>query len=234
MLMNDGRTKKCKVCRNFIPRECVVCPNCGTKQSGNLKWTIITFVVFVVALGSFVTRKEENNKRYFTEDLKESHAPIREIETEEIETYSFVKKETEEEIEEETEEEIEESLNTKEKTDEFSYDDMIVKYIKHEVMVDEIDQTVVVVYYRFTNKSAENKTFDYSFDDTCFQNGIEIEGSWWHANEESKNSNKEIKSGTTITVASSFVLGENRDDVELEITPWMRDEILFKKILKLN
>lgn len=123
-----------------------------------------------------------------------------------------------------------------EPTYEFTYQKMDVKYLKHEIMVDSVDQTVLVVYYEFTNNSGENKTFDYSFSDTCFQNGVEIERSWWHANEESKNSGKEIKSGTTITVASSFVLGDSRDNVEIEITPWISftDKVLLELELELE
>lgn len=129
-------------------------------------------------------------------------------------------------------------ISVEEKTQElacdFTYKNMTVKYLNHEVMVDGVGQTVLVVYYEFTNNNKENKTFDYSFSDTCFQNGVEVEHSYWHANDESKNSGKEIKTGTTITVASSFVLGDSRDDVELEITPWIGNKILFEKTLKLE
>lgn len=122
----------------------------------------------------------------------------------------------------------------KKSTNEFTYRDMTVKYLKHEIIVDDIDQTVLVVYYEFTNNSDENKTFVYSFDDTCFQNGVEVESSLWHVNDESHNRDKEIKTGTTITVASAFVLGESRDNIELEITPLIGDKILFEKTLKLD
>lgn len=122
----------------------------------------------------------------------------------------------------------------KKPTNEFTYRDMTVKYLKHEIIVDDIDQTVLVVYYEFTNNSDENKTFVYSFDDTCFQNGVEVESSLWHVNDESHNRDKEIKTGTTITVASAFVLGESRDNIELEITPLIGDKILFEKTLKLD
>lgn len=142
--------------------------------------------------------------------------------------------ETDNESDPEIAEEPETVEEKEELTDEFTYRDMSVKYLKHEIVVDDIDQTVLVVYYEFTNNSDENKTFDYSFDDTCFQNGVEVETSWWHVNDESKNSGKEIKSGTTITVASSFVLGDSMDDVELEITPWISDKILFEKRLVLE
>lgn len=145
-----------------------------------------------------------------------------------------VETETDNESNPEITEEPETVEEKEELTDEFTYRDMTVKYLKHEVVVDDIDQTVLVVYYDFTNNSDENKTFDYSFDDTCFQNGVEVEHSWWHVNDESKNSGKEIKTGTTITVASSFVLGESRDDIELEITPWIGDKILLEKTLVLE
>ena len=117
---------------------------------------------------------------------------------------------------------------------EFSYKRMNVKYLKHEVIENNAGETVLVVYYEFTNNSDENKVFDYSFSDTCFQNGIEIEHSYWHANDESKNSGKEIKNGTTVIVSSSFVLGDNITDVELEITPWLSDEILFSMTIELE
>lgn len=126
--------------------------------------------------------------------------------------------------------------STPEPVTQFEYEGMIVKYLRHEVMTDSIGQKVLVVYYDFTNNSDENQTFDYAFSDKCFQNGVEVERSYWHANEESKNSGKEIKPGTTLEVASSFVLGDCMDDVELEIEPWItwEENILFSMNLELE
>lgn len=56
----------------------------------------------------------------------------------------------------------------------------------------------------------------------------------WHANDESKNSGKEIQKGVTITVSSSFVLGDSEDDVTLEITPFISDKKLLVKTLLLK
>ena len=125
---------------------------------------------------------------------------------------------------------------TPEPVTQFEYEGMTVKYLKHEVMTDSIGQKVLVVYYDFTNNSDENQTFDFAFSDKCFQNGVEVEHSYWHANEESKNSGKEIKPGTTLKVASSFVLGDCMDDVELEIEPWItwEENILFSMNLELE
>lgn len=125
---------------------------------------------------------------------------------------------------------------TPEPVTQFEYEGMTVKYLRHEVMTDSVGQKVLVVYYDFTNNSDENQTFDYAFSDKCFQNGVEVEPSYWHANEESKNSGKEIKPGTTLEVASSFVLGDCMDDVELEIEPWitLKENILFSINLELE
>lgn len=123
---------------------------------------------------------------------------------------------------------------TEETLDNFEYKNMIVEYSHHEIIENDVGEIVLVIYYNFTNNSNENKTFYYSFDDTCFQNGVELEKSWWYANEESHNSEKEIKPGTTITVASSFILGESRDIAELEISPWFSDKMLLEKKLVLE
>lgn len=117
---------------------------------------------------------------------------------------------------------------------EFTYKNKTVKYLKHEVTENDFGEKVLIVYYDFTNNSDDNAVFDYSFDDTCFQNGVEIKHSIWHANDESKNSGKEIQKGVTITVSSSFVLGDSEDDVTLEITPFISDKKLLVKTLLLK
>lgn len=129
------------------------------------------------------------------------------------------------EVKETTKKKVEEKEETTtedntEKT-EFEYKNMTVKYLNHQIQTDSANQECLVVYYEFTNNSDENQTFDYCFDDKVFQNGVELESSYFHVNEESKNSGKEIKPGVTITVASSFVLTEDRSNVELEVSPFM-------------
>lgn len=189
-------------------------------------------------------KQENQNQEEYIKDLekrleyteKEEDKPIESTVVEQEPTSeSVIAQETSEEEEKPIESsEVVQVEEMQEPTYNFTYKDMTVKYLRHEVMVDSVDQTVLVVYYEFTNNSKENKTFDYAFSDTCFQNGVEVEHSYWHVNDESKNSGKEIKTGTTITVASSFVLGESRDDIELEITPFMRDKVLFEKTLELE
>lgn len=117
----------------------------------------------------------------------------------------------------------------------FTYSNMTVEYVKHELIENLAGETCLAVYYEFTNNSDENKTFAYSFDDKVFQNGVELDTSWFHVNDESKNSGREIQPGTTVTVVSGFVLNESRDNVTLQIEPWIsfKENILLELELEL-
>lgn len=209
--MNENEGKKCQKCKMWIPKDAKVCPYCREDQTNF--WTIFVMVAFGIIFFFFLLSNDS--------DVGSDSA-------------TSVSLENYEEMPEEDSYFLEKSDSSFTSDKEFTYRDMTVKYLKHEIVVDDMNQTVLVIYYDFTNNSDENKTFVYSFEDTCFQNGVEVESSWWHVNDESKNTEKEIKPGTTITVASSFVLEESRDDIELEITPWIGDKILFEKNLVLE
>lgn len=99
--------------------------------------------------------------------------------------------------------------------------DCHVKYIKHEIVENMSGDKCVAVYYEFTNNSKEGKTFDFTISDKAFQNGIELDISLFHVNDESKNGSSEIKPGVTITVCSGFVLRDETSDVELEVDEWI-------------
>lgn len=99
--------------------------------------------------------------------------------------------------------------------------DFHVKYLKHEIIKDKSGQKCLAVYYEFTNNSKENKAFVYALSDKCFQNGVEVEKTFFHINDETENAGKEIKPGKTITVCSGFVLKDEKTDIELEIGEWI-------------
>lgn len=94
--------------------------------------------------------------------------------------------------------------------------DCAVKYVSHEVGYDRSDKKCVFVYYTFSNNNKETKTFGYTIDDKAFQNGIELESSYWEVEGYENNSYAEIKPGAEITVVCVYQL---RDDstVELDI-----------------
>lgn len=110
---------------------------------------------------------------------------------------------------------------TEEPTTEFTYGKMTVKYLRHEITENEMGENVLIVYYEFTNNSNDNQAFIYSFSDTCFQNGVQLDDSLFHANEQTRNADREIQPGATIEVASAFDIGDSRDTVTLEVEPWV-------------
>ena len=131
---------------------------------------------------------------------------------------------------EENEEDTQENQENNGK--EFTYEKMTVKYLRHEISENAAGDDVLIIYYEFTNNSKDNAAFDYSFSDKCFQNGVELEESIFHANDETKNSDKEIQPGTTLEVASAFMLGDSMDTVTLEIEPWV--SFTDKKLMTLK
>lgn len=114
--------------------------------------------------------------------------------------------------------------------------DCHITYLKHEIVENMSGKKCVAVYYEFTNNSNEGKTFWTTISDKAFQNGIELDTSTFHVNEESKNKDAEIKPGVTITVCSGFVLRDESADVELEIKKWitLKDEPDDKMVLSLR
>lgn len=141
---------------------------------------------------------------------------------------------------------IEESLKPQTKTEsadalsddivDVDISDCHIKYIKHEIVENMSGDKCVAVYYEFTNNSDEEKTFWTTISDKAFQDGVELESSIFHVNDDSKNSNVEIKSGVTITVCSGFVLRNENSDIELEIEKWitLKDEPEDKMILSIQ
>jgi len=96
-----------------------------------------------------------------------------------------------------------------------------VKYISHEIVENMAGDKCLAVYYEFTNNDDEAKSFSYTISDKAFQNGIELDTSMFHVNDDSKNSGSEIKPGVTITVCSGFVLRDETAEVELEVGEWI-------------
>ena len=92
-----------------------------------------------------------------------------------------------------------------------------VRYIRSEVVESEDEGICLVVYYEFKNNSDENKCFIYTVEESWFQNGIELQPTIYHLNEESVNSELKIQPGIKIIVASSYVL-RDFSDVEIYVS----------------
>ena len=102
--------------------------------------------------------------------------------------------------------------------------DCHVKYISSSIETNYVDEPCLVIYYEFTNNSDENKCFDYTIGAKAFQDGVELKSSYFHVNDETKDSSVEIQPGTTVTVASAYTLRNDSSDITLEVSTWLSDK----------
>lgn len=78
----------------------------------------------------------------------------------------------------------------------------------------------VLVTYEFTNNSTEAKSFDLALSDHVFQDGIELEKSYF-SDEETEGFDTQIKPGITHDVNCVYVLRDTTTPLEVEITEWI-------------
>lgn len=186
------QTKKCKHCQTDIPVKAKVCPNCRRKQNGKLKWIILA-VIAIFFFFAAIGGSEDSD----SESTESTEQPLKSQDAQ--------------------------------KSDSPLDDDIIdvdisdchVKYIKHEVTENMSGDKCVAIYYEFTNNSDSSKSFIYTITDKCFQDGVELETSLFHVNDESHDSDVEIKPGKTVTVCSGFVLRDKSTEIELEVSPFI-------------
>lgn len=76
---------------------------------------------------------------------------------------------------------------TVKKENEFTYNDLEVVYNESKIEKDKAGEECLVVYFTYTNNSDENQAFMYAFTVNAFQEGVELEGSWFQVNEETEN-----------------------------------------------
>lgn len=202
-------TKLCKYCKSEIPAAAKVCPHCRKKQGGKLKWIIIIavlVVIFFIAIGSSGDGNSETQQAGSGTDKSMSAKPA-ETKTD----------------------------PTSDDIIDVDVSDCHVKYIKHEIVENMAGEKCLAVYYEFTNNSDESKSFMLTITDKAFQDGVQLESSLFHVNDDSKTSDVEIKPGVTVTVCSGFVLRSEESDVELEVDEWISfDDVEDKMILSIK
>lgn len=127
------------------------------------------------------------------------------------------------ETEEPTTEEVEESKTS------FEYADMNVEFLEYKIEEDAAGTQCLVLYFDFTNNAKDSYAFGYTFDVKAFQDGVELEPTYFHVNDETHNAEKEIKTGVTLKVAEQFELKDVSGEIEIEIEPFniWSDKTLF-------
>lgn len=191
-----------------------------------------------------IEREQEEEKERIAKEAEEEliaqEEAERKAEEEQI-TQEESEKKTEVEKTEEEEKRIEEKKEREKKGEgrkkkKFSYDKMDVEFIECKIEDNAWGEKCFVVYFDFTNNSEENKTFMYSFSVKAFQNGVEMESSLGHVNDETKNHGKEIQPGATIRVADAFYIEDEKSAIEIEVEPWISfsDKKLFEMKIDLT
>lgn len=116
-----------------------------------------------------------------------------------------------------------------EKRDSFNYADMNVEFLEYKIEEDAAGTQCLVLYFDFTNNDKDSHAFGYTFDVKAFQDGVQLEPTYFHVNDETHNAEKEIKTGVTLKVAEQFELENVSGDIEIEIEPFniWSDKTLF-------
>ena len=116
---------------------------------------------------------------------------------------------------------------------ECDYQDTHLKYLKHEIATNAAGEKCLVVYFDFTNNSSDNKQFWTTYSTTAFQNGVELDTSYFNVNDYTKNYSREIQPGTTITVATDYKIGSDSSTVTVQVTPFILGNVLIDLSLSL-
>ena len=79
----------------------------------------------------------------------------------------------------------------------------------------------VGLFFNFTNNDNENRAAAYVYQVQVFQDGIELDFSLFHLNDESKDSENEIQKGITLKVCEGFVLRSDTPTAHVVVKPWI-------------
>lgn len=216
----------CPNCKQDIPVSSDYCPECGARQTQKEKqqrFKIAPYVVCIVVLliiisslsESIVEKLDENGSNTANKTVTHSTTAT----TAPSQRAVMENKTDREENEREFAARREPSPFDDDIID-VDIDDCHIEYLYHEVVQNMADDLCVAVYYQFTNNSNTNQAFYVTVSDKAFQNGVELEESFFHVNDDSKTREMEIQPGVSVTVCSGFVLRDT-SDIELQVSPWI-------------
>lgn len=100
-----------------------------------------------------------------------------------------------------------------------------VKVLGHSLTKDDDGNSVIIVDYEFSHTEEEAVSFMIAVSATLFQNGVELSNAYiaGDPNYDGANSRKDIKSGAVLTVQEAYVLYDETNEVEVEISELFAD-----------
>ena len=123
-------------------------------------------------------------------------------------------------FEEKEEEPVKKKEDKEENSKSFEYADMTVEFIEYSIEENAVGEKCLVLYFDFTNDRDESQAFGYTFTVKAFQDGVELEPTYFQVNKETENSTKEIKPGVTLRVAEQYGIEDVSGTIEVEIEPF--------------
>lgn len=189
----------CPYCKQDIPVSCDYCPECGARQVQKMKQKrskVVPYVVCIVVLLMLISGLSAAIAAKLDGD--ESNAANKTV------THSATQSPSP----------FDDDII------DIDIDDCHIEYLYHEIVQNMAGDWCVAVYYQFTNNSGSNQAFYTTVSNKAFQNGVELEESFFHVNDDSKTREMEIQPGVSVTVCSGFVLRDT-SDIELQVFPWI-------------
>lgn len=115
----------------------------------------------------------------------------------------------------------EDTVNKKESEHDIEGSLTTLDYVGCEVFEEKYCGKLIAFYFDFGNKSEENQAFYTTYTVKAFQNGIEMEKSYFSENESYENSVKDIQPDNTVKVAVVYEYKDNKNPINLEVYPWI-------------
>ncbi len=208
-----------------VPASIIVCIVCLIRKKHVTVSIISVPTVAIISLVMLVVGCEFYTR---TDEYKQIQLERQQEEALEAAKKAEMQKESEDEEEKDSSTKQEEKKETEktsvkkkeEKVNSFTYLKTDVEFVDYAIEQNMTGETCLVLYFDFSNNSKENQTFDYLFTTKAFQGGVELETSLFHVNDESKNASKEIRPGTKVRVAESFIISDGATEVDIEIVPF--------------
>ena len=219
---NIKGTIPCKHCGHEIAKTVNKCPHCGGKQKKSGCLTALGIFLGVIGIFMIFSSCESMLNSSNEPAPTPTYSPAASEVPTTNEAIVEAEIEIEEEIIEEAEvEEIEEKIPIEEEKLICEYSNTTYEYLGVERMRNMADDDCIGLFFNFTNNDNENRAAAYVYQVQVFQDGVELDFSIFHVNDESKDSENEIQKGVTLKVCDGFVLRSGTSTAHVIVKPWI-------------
>ncbi len=102
----------------------------------------------------------------------------------------------------------------------YTFNKFKISYEGYKLSTDYEGKNVIIVDFGFTNLVSDPRSFSWTVSVKLFQDGIQLEDSYFATGYESSPSLTELQQGASLTVPKAFVLRNKTSPIDVEITDW--------------